>query len=351
MAKKHKPEEIVAKLREAGLVLSQGGTTRDACLHIGVTEQAYHRWRNKYGEPQTDDISRLMILEQENAHLQQAISELAVRKQELARRSSSLIFVGGAPRTGTTLLQALICTSPRTNKYIAECSYLTAFMEPYRRALNAWGMHTHDYFDNVEDMCSFHGDIIRNVLSGFRRSLARPEVLVLKDPCLTASFYALAYLLPEAKFAVMIRDPRDAILSRLEVMERSTGAKPGLPEIEFACAEFNAAYAELVKTWRHFGDRLILTPYNSLVAGGEFDRLAAFGLDDLVPEQLTQSTWINARQEGNPWNTDLYGGSVSSASVGRHETLLDPQTAEIILDRCGEIAKSLFSIAADPHSP
>lgn len=351
MAKNHKPDEIVAKLREAGLILSQGGNVRDACLRIGVTEQSYHRWRKKYGDPRIDDAYRLMWLEQENARLQQTISELAVSKQVLARRSSSLIFVGGAPRTGTTLLQALICTSPRANKYIAECSYLTAFMEPYRRALSTWEMHTHDYFNSVEEMCGFHADVMRDILSRFHWSLGRPDVLVLKDPCLTASFYALAYLLPEAKFAVMIRDPRDTILSRLEVMERSTGAKPGLPELEFACAEYNAAYVPLIQHWRHFGDRLILIPYNSLVAGSDLDRLAAFGLDDLVPEQLTQSTWVKARLEGNPWNTDLYGRHVSAASIGRHETLMDPRTAEAILDRCGGTATSLFSIAGDPHSP
>jgi len=45
MARKHKPEEIIGKLREAEIVLAQGGTVLDACRRIGVTEQSYYRWR------------------------------------------------------------------------------------------------------------------------------------------------------------------------------------------------------------------------------------------------------------------------------------------------------------------
>jgi len=350
MARNHKPEEIIAKLWKAGLVLSLGGTVQEACLRVGVTEQTYHRWRKKYGDPQITDVDRLLSMQQENARLCETVSELTRERQVLRRKLSTLIFVGGAPRTGTTLLQGLICTSPRTNDYIAECSYLTAFMEPYRRGLNVWEAHTHDYFDGVEDMCGFHADVIRKILSRFRTFLGG-EVLVLKDPCLTASFYTLASLLPEARFAVMIRDPLDAISSRLEVMERSTGVKPGLADIEGACAEYNGAYAELVQHWQHLGDRLILVSYNALVAGEEFDRLAAFGFDDLCPDQLTQSTWVNSKVEGNPWNTDLYGGQLSAASIGRHRTFVENETAQIIIDRCGETARSLFAIAADPRSP
>lgn len=49
MARKHKPEEIIGKLREAEIVLAQGGTVADACRRIGVTEQSYYRWRKEYG--------------------------------------------------------------------------------------------------------------------------------------------------------------------------------------------------------------------------------------------------------------------------------------------------------------
>ena len=49
MAKKHSPEVILGKLREAEIVVSQGGTVAIACRQIGVTEQSYYRWRREYG--------------------------------------------------------------------------------------------------------------------------------------------------------------------------------------------------------------------------------------------------------------------------------------------------------------
>ncbi len=48
MAKKHMPEEIMGKLREAELVLAHGGPVVDACRRIGVTERSYYRWRREY---------------------------------------------------------------------------------------------------------------------------------------------------------------------------------------------------------------------------------------------------------------------------------------------------------------
>lgn len=59
MARKHKPEEIIGKLREAEIVLAQGGTVADACRRIGVTEQSYYRWRKEYGGLKMDQARRM----------------------------------------------------------------------------------------------------------------------------------------------------------------------------------------------------------------------------------------------------------------------------------------------------
>ena len=88
MARKHKPEEIIGKLREAEIVLAQGGTVLDACRRIGVTEQSYYRWRKEYGGLKMDQARRLKDLERENARLRQAVSDLTLDKlilQEAAR--------------------------------------------------------------------------------------------------------------------------------------------------------------------------------------------------------------------------------------------------------------------------
>jgi putative transposase len=88
MGKKHQPEEIIGKLREAEIVLAQGGTVADACRRIGVTEQSYYRWRKEYGGVRVDQARRMKDLERENARLRRAVSDLTLDKlilQEAAR--------------------------------------------------------------------------------------------------------------------------------------------------------------------------------------------------------------------------------------------------------------------------
>jgi transposase-like protein len=83
MAKKHKPEEVVAKLRQVDVLISQGMAIVDAIRSIGVTEVTYYRWRNEYGGLKSDQVKRLKDLETENARLRKAISDLTLDKQIL----------------------------------------------------------------------------------------------------------------------------------------------------------------------------------------------------------------------------------------------------------------------------
>ncbi len=86
--KRHKPEEIVAKLRQVDVLTSQGMPIADAIRSIGVTEVTYYRWRNEYGGLKSDQLKRLKDLETENARLRKAISDLTLDKlilQEAAR--------------------------------------------------------------------------------------------------------------------------------------------------------------------------------------------------------------------------------------------------------------------------
>ena len=87
-SKKHKPEEIIGKLREVEIVLAQGASTAEACRRIGVSEQTYYRWRKEYGGLKTDQARRMKDLEKENQRLRRVISDLTLDKlilQEAAK--------------------------------------------------------------------------------------------------------------------------------------------------------------------------------------------------------------------------------------------------------------------------
>ena len=78
--KRHKPEEIVAKLRQVDVLVAQGQAVADAVRSIGVTEVTYHRWRQEYGGLRTDQVKRLKELEAENARRRRAVADLILDK-------------------------------------------------------------------------------------------------------------------------------------------------------------------------------------------------------------------------------------------------------------------------------
>ena len=84
MARKHfTAEQIIGKLREAEILLSQGKTLEQAIRAIGVTGNTYYRWRKEYGGMKIDQAKRLKDLEAENMRLKRAVAELTVDNQIL----------------------------------------------------------------------------------------------------------------------------------------------------------------------------------------------------------------------------------------------------------------------------
>jgi putative transposase len=78
--KRHTAEEIVAKLRQVDVLVSQGQSVADAIRQIGVTEVTYYRWRQEFGGLKSDQVKRLKELEAENARLRRAVSDLTLDK-------------------------------------------------------------------------------------------------------------------------------------------------------------------------------------------------------------------------------------------------------------------------------
>ncbi len=79
-SKRHKPEEIVRKLRRVDVLVGQGMARVDAIREVRVTEQTYDRWRKQYGGMGTDQLRDLTRLRQENDRLRKAVSDLTLDK-------------------------------------------------------------------------------------------------------------------------------------------------------------------------------------------------------------------------------------------------------------------------------
>jgi putative transposase len=79
MVKKgYTPEQIINKLREAEILLSQGSGIVEASRKIGITEQTYYRWRKEYGGMRVEQARKLKELEKENARLKKLVADLSL---------------------------------------------------------------------------------------------------------------------------------------------------------------------------------------------------------------------------------------------------------------------------------
>ena len=85
------PEQIINKLREAEVMMSQGATIALVSKKIGVSDYTYYRWRKEYGGMRVDQAHRLKELEQENSRLKRVVADLALDNailKEAARGNS-----------------------------------------------------------------------------------------------------------------------------------------------------------------------------------------------------------------------------------------------------------------------
>jgi putative transposase len=76
--RKYTTEQIISKLREAEVLLSQGQTVGQVCKSLGVRDQTYYRWRKEYGGMRTAQVHRLKELERENARLKKLVADLSL---------------------------------------------------------------------------------------------------------------------------------------------------------------------------------------------------------------------------------------------------------------------------------
>ena len=81
--RRHTPEQIIRKLREADRLLAEGHEIPEVAKQLEISEATYHRWRARYGGLKADDVKRLKELEAENARLQRIVADKELQIQAL----------------------------------------------------------------------------------------------------------------------------------------------------------------------------------------------------------------------------------------------------------------------------
>jgi len=81
--RRHTPEQVIRKLREADRMLAEGRTTGEVCRRLEVSEATYHRWQRRFGGIKGEEVKRLKELERENARLKRIVADQALEAQAL----------------------------------------------------------------------------------------------------------------------------------------------------------------------------------------------------------------------------------------------------------------------------
>jgi putative transposase len=86
--KRHSPEQIVAKLRDADAMLNAGKDLAVVLQALEISESSYERWRAQYGGMKSEEAKRLKLLEEENRRLKQLVADQALDIQMLKHLQS-----------------------------------------------------------------------------------------------------------------------------------------------------------------------------------------------------------------------------------------------------------------------
>lgn len=245
-----------------------------------------------------------------------------------------IIFVGGAPRSGTTVTHALLCTSDKTNSNIPEISFMRPLVESFTLGLRMWENHTKTFFKDGDDFkkhCRAHVEMALNHIS---EVVGSPEVLTVKDPLLTPYFFQLHRLLPDrAKFVTVIRNPYDVVRSRQEVFE--TGGVEFSDKVALDVAKgYNTHYAHLKN--ERLRETLYCLRYEDLNKQETIDQLRAFtGCFDISLDKVWAGRKpTEASPSGNPWHSPKYNGPVD---LSNRLSPISGNIRAIVNDVCGDL--------------
>jgi hypothetical protein len=262
------------------------------------------------------------------------------------------IFVGGSQRSGTTLVQTILCRSGGANPMAGEVKYLRQLVQAYAFGKRQFGSETRDYFTDPEDLRRFHGSLMEGFLAHARRHFGS-EHLVLKEPHLTMVFPELSELLPQARFVCVVRDPRDVIASMIEVGQklRDSGIRDEPMADIFArrnmrelCRHYLSFYVPALRSASAgFMERSLFLRYEDLAGAPEkaletltrFTGLDLGGFDAAKEDPGTGKVDFQAVNEyRKAWVTELYGKKISEARVGAFRKVLKPREAAEIAQHC-----------------
>ncbi len=262
----------------------------------------------------------------------------------------AIILIGGSQRSGTSMMQRLLCQHPDANAYLYEATFLRMQVSCYASALSGFATSHQAYFGTIQGLRDFQAGVVTAFLE---QTALRHQCrhLVLKEPHLTMLWPHLFDLVPDVWFLLMMRDPRDVIASMIEVGRRQKELGQSSlftrRDIRELCAHFVAFYRPAFEVEdARFRDRLAVVHYENVVRDPRqaLDHVTGFtgiSFDEVDPNArpdagLVDPDVVSSSPVFRPWTTDVYGETVSDSRVGRYTTVLTADEARQVEEYCSD---------------
>ncbi|SLN70241.1 hypothetical protein ROG8370_03346 [Roseovarius gaetbuli] len=248
---------------------------------------------------------------------------------------SKVVFVGGAPRSGTSVTHALLCTAPAANRYHPEISYVRPVLESYGVGIEKWQGHTSGFFREPEHFKLHIRKLVTMQLTYIARVLAYPRVLCVKDPLLTPYFPMMREVLGwPSQYVTVLRHPHNVMRSLQEVVERE-GNEFDDELIHFAAHDYLNSYA-------HIDDPILegvlmclryedLNEPETIQALREFTGMPGINPDNIWKEDGHETT---AEEQADPWYSPKYHGKIDLSS---RLSPLSPHIREVVNEVCAPL--------------
>lgn len=255
-----------------------------------------------------------------------------------------VVFVLSARRTGSTLLQNILCQSPQAHAFVPEAQMLTRLLDAFQWGDDEFERMTGAYFASADTFADYQKETVAGFIRSARAALNAQKFLILKNPELSLHAEKLTHLLPAARFLVLARDPRDQIASQMAVAVRQVAQKmrSQVPSMQALCASY-ARYCAAIEQGRSKKPTAFLTIRFEDVASqpqASLRRIEDFLEIDLStyrPDAAWQNTAVdwNKMKERPSWS-EYYGKPLSSDPVGSFAEKLAPAQIKEIETRLAD---------------
>jgi hypothetical protein len=251
-----------------------------------------------------------------------------------------LILIGGAQRSGTTLLQTLLANALDT-PILPEAHILCDMLASYKRAKEA-PKKTRFYYPSDADLLSYFQFCADRHIADLIASLGARSILVLKDPNFVQFDGEAHAVFPNAVRIACLRDPRDIAASFLRIgqrepQERQVG-KYRRRDIHFICKKILDSYSSLMQ--RLEAPSVHLVRYEEVVAKPR-ETLEALACETglkLSLARIDSPVWLDAEaRHESPWISELEGQKPSAASVGAYKMVMRPREIALVEHICAPL--------------